>query len=97
MIISVTGRQTGKTTKILQMLKENDKAVMAVHCEDEKKRLLFENPELKGRIKTYNEMKTKNMCSNEFEECYLDNLDILLSRLRFELPITYVSITGDLE
>lgn len=96
MKVIIGERQSGKTTKLLQQLKENNNAVMGVSSEMKKIRLIQENPELKDRIKTYCELKN-SVVSNDFDECYLDDIDLLLHTLDFKIPITYVSITGDIK
>ena len=87
------GRCSGKTTELINMLKDNTKAVMVVHNLQQKKDLCDKHPELKKQIKTYDEACNGGLKCGIFTECYLDDAEFYLPDLG--LPISVVAITSN--
>jgi len=69
-------RQTGRTTVLINCMRNDIKGILAVHNQNEKKRLIFSFSELRGRVFTYEELKRRpgDIFRDEYH-IYLDNAD----------------------
>ena len=84
-------RGAGKTHDIVQKVKNNKKALMVVFCLQEKDRIKNLYPEIKGRVMTWDELNSEKSLGYKYKEAHIDNMDMILSRLRF--PIKTISMT----
>lgn len=88
-------RQSGKTTLVLNKIKENKNAVMIVFSQREKDRIEYENEWARWRVFTFEQWKDgRCFFGTNFKEAYMDQADMCLGSFT-RVPITL--ITNDLE
>lgn len=95
MKIDLSPRAGGKTTRLIEWLRGDDKRIMITFSHEEENRLKRLYPELSNRIldwESYQKAYQPHM--SKFEECGIDNVDIIL-RQRLHHPLSVISITDD--
>jgi len=95
MNIDYSPRSGGKTTRAIEWLRQNEKRLLLVFSNEEENRLKIAYPDVKNQIvdwDSYMEAKTRGQY---FEECSIDNIDLILQKLVRE-PIKRISITEEL-
>lgn len=77
MRVLVTGRQAGKTTRIITMLRANPEAVLVVATAMRADTLRKEHPNLANQIVSCN----TNLRGRKFSKMYVDDVDQVLANL----------------
>lgn len=90
MKILVAGRQAGKTTRLIEMLKNDPYAFMVVFSYSEKSRLSLLYPELREQIVTAG----TDLRGRQVSKVYIDNLEMVLAQ---QFGITPSLVTADVE
>lgn len=94
----ITGRQMGKTHRMIKWLRQNPHAVAVVHSKNEADRLDREYPDVADRIVLYRHLGTVLRSGNHNQIVGIDNLDLILHRV-LELPpmteIKFITATGE--
>ena len=77
-------RGTGKTHDLVQEVIANPKSVLIVPTINQKYEVQIKYPDIKGRVKTFQEMEQNKIgrlpFDIEFVDCYIDNLDMIISQ-----------------
>lgn len=84
MEINISPRQSGKTTKMIAWLKQNDNAVLLVHNHQERMRLINNcelNPSQSARIMTYDAWLGGYILASKDVKIAVDNAEIFLQRV----------------
>lgn len=88
-------RRAGKTTKIIEYLKNNiDSAILICVNLHFKNRIINKYPEIQNRVFTYNQYRSGKCRGLDFREIVIDNLDFFLYDL-FYKKVSLVSITKE--
>lgn len=90
MKILVAGRQAGKTTRLIEILKNDPYAFMVVFSYGEKSRLSLLYPELREQIVTAG----TDLRGRQVSKVYIDNLEMVLAQ---QFGITPSLVTADVE
>ncbi len=81
MIIKIQGRQTGKTTDIIQHLKDDNKAIMIVFSPTHKKDIINEHKLFKRVFTIYEVMENKVLRGLKYSVAYIDEVGACLNTL----------------
>lgn len=105
MKFTVTGRRGGKTTKMVTAFKSEPDAIMLVHSEAERTRIIGEfrlDRSMADRIFTLERLRSSRGRRINASKLLVDNLDLVLWRLldvspTLEAKELWVSATGEMK
>ena len=90
MKIELSKRMSGKTTRLVAWVRENNTHVLVTFSEEEKARLQRVYPDIAGRVKTLTDFKNGSSQGGH-SVVGIDNADMILQKM-IERPIEYINI-----
>lgn len=90
MKIELSKRMSGKTTRIVEWVRQNNTHVLVTFSEEEKARLQRTYPDISGRIKTVVDFQNGSSQGGH-SVIGIDNADMILQRM-INHPIEYLNI-----
>lgn len=81
MIIYSSGRQTGKTTALIDEMYRDTEALLVVHNYTEVQRLVRDYPSLEDRVLSIDHVISGKLRGRKYSQIHIDNLDIVLPYL----------------
>jgi hypothetical protein len=96
MKLDYSPRGAGKTTRLIEWLRDDKERLMLTFSHDEENRLKREYPDVATQIVDWDSYQhSKGVVGRRYKECAIDNAELILQQ-RMRHPISMMSITEDL-
>lgn len=92
MKVDYSPRAAGKTTRLIEWLREDSARVMITFSHDEENRLKRQYPDLSTQIVDWESYQARYQGGRKIKEVSIDNADIILQKMIPE-PINRISIS----